>query len=448
MVSLLIDKIHGKLNNHRKLFVNISFLGLIQLSNYLLPLITVPYIIRALGTEKFGLIAFAQSFIAYFQVTVDYGFNLSATRQASILRNDHEKLSSLFFSVLVIKLIIGVFCSLIILTLCILLKQFHPEMELYLVLFAGVLGTIFFPTWLFQGKEEMGFITFFNLLNRSIITVLIFILIKTPNDYLLYAYLNSGAVWIIGITSSIIVLIRYRLKPTRITLTMIKDSLIGGWEIFISQASVTLFTNTNTFFLGLFTNNQIVGVYAIADKIVRAVISLCGPVCNAIFPKVSLLFAESPKKALAFLQKALAGGSVIFGCLSFCLFIFAGLIVELITGTKHPDITLLIRIMSILPLSVFADNIYGTQIMLNINLKKKFMAIILGGGLCSLALLIVLVPHIQALGSAIAFVVSELFILIAMFISVKNAGINLLSQVNHSFSHEKTERSSKEAASE
>jgi PST family polysaccharide transporter len=82
--------------------------------------------------------------------------------------------------------------------------------------------------------------------------------------------------------------------------------------------------------------------------------------------------------------------------------------------------------MSFLPLSVFIDNVFGTQIMLNCNLKKHFMRIILSGGICSLVLLLVLVPRIGALGSAISFDISELVIMASMVFFVKKAGIRLL----------------------
>ena len=404
---------------------NVFYLGVIQAGNYILPLITIPYLVRVLGTENFGLLSFAIAFIAYFQIAVDYGFSLSATREVSLIRNDRDKLSSLFFSVILVKSAISAVCAVCLIGLLAVFSRIFPDSHLYLFLFLGVVGNILFPSWLFQGKEEMGFITFFGLLGKVISTGLIFILIKKPGDYIWYAYLSSFTAWIVGITGFIVALKRYRLRPIFINRKSLWRCLKDGWEIFVSTASVSLFTNSNTFILGLFTNNSVVGMFAIADKIVRAVIYLCAPFCNAVFPRTSYLFSESRQRALVYLRKFLLAGSSLFAFLSAMLFILADLLVVLVSGAKNSEIALLIRIMFFLPLSVFIDNIFGTQIMLNCNLKKQFMRIILGGGIFSLMLLLILVPRLHAFGSAISFGISELFIVVLMILTVRKAGIRL-----------------------
>ena len=82
-----------------KLTKNFIFLFLMQMANLLLPLISLPYLSRVLQPEGFGLIVFAQSLIQYFVILTDFGFNLSATRQVSINRENPEKLKQIFNSV-------------------------------------------------------------------------------------------------------------------------------------------------------------------------------------------------------------------------------------------------------------------------------------------------------------------------------------------------------------
>ncbi|HNS26312.1 MAG TPA: oligosaccharide flippase family protein [Methanobacteriaceae archaeon] len=89
--------------DYQRILENILSLFSLQGLNYILPLVTFPYLTRVLGPEKYGLVAFALAFIGYFQILTDYGFNMSATREISIHREDEERVSRIYSSVLATK---------------------------------------------------------------------------------------------------------------------------------------------------------------------------------------------------------------------------------------------------------------------------------------------------------------------------------------------------------
>jgi PST family polysaccharide transporter len=397
-----------------------------QAVNYLLPLITVPYLVYTLGTERYGLLAFAAAFVFYFQVIIDYGFNYSAVQSVSIHRADPRRLSSIFFSVTVIKLVFASVCFGALLFFVALVPLFHKDATLYLWTFAATAGTIFFPTWFFQGVEEMKYITIFNFVLRGGATALLFVFIRNPDDYMWVPRLNALGSILIGILSTVLLFVRFRIVPVLPERATVVDLLRNGFRVFLSLAVSTLFNNTNTFILGIFSNNFIVGTYAVAEKIVRACIALSVPVSNAIYPRTVLLFKESRERALSFLRKVLFGGSALFGGVSILLFFFAEPIVSLVTGTHNSTAVLLVRILSILPLSVFIDNIYGVQVLLNIgSMQKQFLRAVVVSGLCSVVMQFALVPRFHAAGTAVSFLLAELCILTMYVIPVRRSGFKL-----------------------
>jgi polysaccharide transporter, PST family len=413
-----ITLLRNKVAANQAIFKNTLYLYIFQLVNYALPLVTIPYLIRVLGTNVFGIVAFYSSLILYFQVIVDYGFNLSATRQVALYKNNIIKISELFYAIIAIKSVLTFASTLILIVLIFCIPRFQAEKELCLWLFVGVTGSILFPYWIFQGMEDMKIITMFNVINRCSVSLLYFVFITSPQKYLWFAYLNSIGTILMGIIGAGVAIKKYHIRfliPSRTEcMTTIKD----GFQIFVSQISVCLFTNTNTFLLGIFSNTHIVGTYAVAEKIIRAVISLTGPIGSSIYPRTSRIFSQSSVLAIEFLKKVTIFGVGIFSAFSLVLFIFADFFVIIVSGKASSEISALIRIMSILPVSVFLDNIFGTQIMLNLNMKKQFMWIIVFGGLLSVGLLLLLVPYFKATGSAISFVVSEFFILFFMIFIV------------------------------
>ena len=113
----MINKIKNMVNSEdkKRLASNFFSLSVLQVFTYVLPLLTLPYLVRVLGVETFGLVAFATAFITFFNILVDYGFNLSATREVSIHRENKDKITEIYSSVLSIKFIL-IFVSLIILS--------------------------------------------------------------------------------------------------------------------------------------------------------------------------------------------------------------------------------------------------------------------------------------------------------------------------------------------
>ena len=79
------------MNNEKKIIAkNYVALLFIQGANFILPLIILPYLVRTLGSEKYGLVMVAQSVALFLTIIVDFGFNISATREVANLKNDKE----------------------------------------------------------------------------------------------------------------------------------------------------------------------------------------------------------------------------------------------------------------------------------------------------------------------------------------------------------------------
>jgi len=271
----------------KRLITNFLSLSVLQGANYILPLITLPYLVKVLGVEKFGLVAFAQAFISFFGILVDYGFNLSATREVSIYRDNKIKLTEIYCSVMIIKLFL-IFVSFLILTIIIFCcETFLTNWKLYYLTFLFVIGQALFPVWYFQGLEKMKYITIVNITSKLIFTILIFIFIKVESDYILVPILNGfgfilGGVFSISIVSKIFKQ-EFKIQSLNIIVKYFKDSS----QFFLSRVSVTVYTSANAFVLGLFTNTTMVGYYSIAEKLYQAILGVYKPVVQVLYPYVA-----------------------------------------------------------------------------------------------------------------------------------------------------------------
>ena len=410
----------------KKLLSNFFFLSLLQITNYIFPIITFPYLVRVLGIERFGLLAFATAVIAYFNIFVDYGFNLTATKEVSIHRNDKQKLNEIFSSVLIIKSIFLVISFIILTVIVFSFTKFKEHYIIYYLTFGTVLGHVLFPQWFFQGLEQMKYITLMNILSKMIYTISIFIFIHTANDVWKVPLLNSLGFILAGMVALSIIKKDFEIDFILPNIQILKRYILEGWHIFLSNVAISLYTISTIFILGLFTNNIIVGYYAAADKIRSAFQGILGPISQTIYPHIVHKVKISKEQAIKFIRNAAILISILGTTLSLVLFLFADFWVELFLGEKYTRSIAVLQIIAFLPLIVGLSNIFGIQTMVTFGMKKHFSKVIILGSILNIILSIILVPLYFEIGSAISVITVETFITILMFIILRKNGIDLL----------------------
>ena len=405
-----------------RLFKNFISLSILKGLNYVFPLITLPYLVRILGPEKYGLVSFAQAFIGHFIILTDYGFNLSATREISINRENKQKILEIFSSVMSVKFILCILSFIILLLFIFFIPKFKNNWLVYVFTFGMVLGNVLFPVWFFQGIEKMKYITIINVIAKSIFTICIFIFIKKVSDFIYVPLVNSIGYLIAGGVSLIIVFKNFGIRFIFPSLKNIKYQLREGWHIFISTISTSLYTTSNVFILGLFANSNIVGYYAAAEKIIRSVQGLLIPISQTVYPHIAKLADVSKEKALDFIWKLMKVVKIGSFIISLLIFIFSKQIVNFLLGHQYQKSIIVLKILSFLPFMIGLSNVLGIQTMLTFKMEKIFSRILIAAGILNIFLALILVPVFYHIGTAISVLSTEIFVTSCMIIYLLKKG--------------------------
>ncbi|TSD66984.1 flippase [Inquilinus sp. KBS0705] len=412
----------------RVLLGNISSLFSVEVANYVLPMISIPVIVRIIGPDKFGLINYAAAVIGYFVLIVDYGFNLTATRKVAQNKDDNAYLEELFSTVLWSKLLFFLFTLIIFLACFAIFPLFKAEWKLmaysYIILISSVVTT----NWLYQGMQELHRVAVFNILVKLIFTISILLIVKQKSDYVYQPLVLGAAQVIIGFYSFRYALRRYNLRviaiPLKKIITIIKDDRI----LFFSQVVIYLYTATNTVILGSLADNTQVGFYSAALRFIQIAQSLITlPLSNSFFPYVSTAFGRSKQEGIAAARKVLP----IVALISLTAFVgmvtLGPLVLGLFYGAKfQPSIPIFVT-LSLVPFLICVSNVYGLHVMLSLKMDKAFFRITTCGCIISICSNFLLVPLYGGLGSGFSLIITESFITIAFIVYLLKQNINIFA---------------------
>jgi len=399
-------------------FTSLSFL---QIINYLVPILTFPYLLQTLGPNNYGVVVFSGAIASYFAYLIDLGFNYSANQKIALI-NDKQAISTLFSSVLIIKLITSVISFLLLggILFFLQISSFQYTVILYSV-FITICNSLY-PTWFFLGKELTHYSTLIIAPIRIITLILIFSFVVDRDSVLILMQLYSSVSFLIMFISTLFAMRWYRIRIIIPEMNILKNEFLDSFRIFKGIGAISLYTASNNLILGIITNNAMVGIFNAADKIRIAFQSGVTIVGQSLFPQVARNIKKNKENVINELIGFMFLGSIVVLMFSSLAYILSRDIILLIAGKDYFGAIKIFKILCFIPLSVFISNILGIQIMINLDLKNEFNIIIWCGGLLNIMMLILLIPLFSVLGVAFTVLITESFISLTMLIFLYKRG--------------------------
>jgi PST family polysaccharide transporter len=385
----------------------------------------LPYLVRVLGMETYGLVAFAQSFAQYFNILTDYGFNFSATRSISQMRNEVGQVSRIFCCVYVIKILLTAIGLIVLGCVLLIVPRMRHDWEIFLFAYVGVVGNVLFPVWYFQGLERMRYISVITGATKVLSAALLFLLVHQQKDGLLAVAIQSLGTVLAGTIGVLVCLSWGNLHLKWPSWQDLKAFSVEGWHLFLSTASMSLYANTNVFLVGLLAGNIPAGYFSAAEKLIRAISGLIGPITQAVFPYVSSLARTSSEAALAFIAQSLRWMCGLTLLPVILVFLFARPIATLCFGNAALGAVPVMRWIAPLPFLIAISNVLGIQTMLTMGLDKQFSRILIAAGLLNVAVGTPLIAMFAAQGAGASVLLTETAVTLTMAITLQQNGINI-----------------------
>ena len=405
------------------LLKNIASMFGIQSMNYIIPLITLPYLVHKLGPESYGILGFSLALIQYFTRLTDYGFNLSATKEIASNKNINY-VSKVYWSVFYCKLILLVI-SAAVLGLAIHLNDFLSTNKIVIwCSFVAVFGSLLFPICLFQGLERMGEIAISNISARIISVPFIFIFVSQPEDSWVAALITSLTTILTGLIAMLLVAKYKMIKLRRISVADITFQFKSGFHIFVSTNAVSVYTTSVPVILGLISGPISVGYFVAADKLRMALQGLITPISQAVYPRIIYLIKNNKNQSILFVKRLFVIQAVLTLFITVTLIFAAPFIVSQLYGVSYSNSILILQILAPTIFLTGISNILGTQVLLTHGYNKVFAKIVIIAALASLIIIFPLVLMCSEFGAAISIVITEIIVALLMMVAITRLNIN------------------------
>lgn len=303
--------------NHRSFYKNAAWQYGLQVVKYLFPLILLPYLTRVLQPEGYAVYAYVVSFMTFAQTFVDFGFNLSGTKEIARTESIEEE-NRVVGGVTEARLMLGGATAVAVFVVALFIPITRENLLYTMLAYIAVFGKALAPDFVFQGHEDMGPITTRYLVSKGVSTALTFVLVHSIADLLWIPVLDilSSAV---ALTWSFAA--ARRRFGSQIAWVPLHGAIVelrtSGLYCFSNMASV-VFSGFTTLLIGIVVNDRaMVSYWSLAMTSVSAVQSLYTPITNSLYPHMVRGGDYNFAKRLALMGLPVVGiGTTAFALLS------------------------------------------------------------------------------------------------------------------------------------
>lgn len=390
---------------------------LLQIVTLFMPLITVPYVSRILGKEGIGVYSYTLSIVQYFIILGTLGISMYGNRQIAYVRDNKEKMSRTFWSIVVLKII----TTSIALVVYIFIFGFDDKYgNVYLIQGINILAATIDISWLYMGLEDFKKTVTRNLLVKIVGVICIFIFVKSYDDLYKYIFINA----LMAILGNLVMwmYIPKVVAKIKIKISDITGHIIPAIQLFIPQIAIQIYAVLDKTMLGVLSNTGEVGLYEQSEKIIKLALSLVTSLGVVMLPRMSNTFASGDNKKMdAYLNKSLQGVAYVSIPMTMGLAAISNEFVPWFFGKDFNSVSYLMTILTPILFFIAISNVLGIQYLLPTNRTNEFTFSVTVGAVINAGLNFILIPKYKALGTCIATVVAEFVVFLIQYMSLKKS---------------------------
>lgn len=395
---------------------NLFYNMLYQVLVTVLPVITTPYVARALGLSASGVHSYTESIVTYFTLFGALGTSMYAVRKIAEVREDETRLAHVTMEIMGLKII------LMLTTLAIFIPSLCIGSEyayLYRIHIINIVATGLDISWFYQGIEDFKKVTIRNLLMKLIFVIALFVFVKTPEDLPIYVLSIVGSA-LVGNLLMIYYLPKYvKLKksgPLR-PFGHLKESLL----LFVPQIMNYVYVLLDRSLLGWMTNTDNVGIYDQAQRLVRMIAGLMHTLGYVMMARISNLFASNDTEGVR---------KYIHKSIDFTLFLSLPAVLGIIAvapdfipfflGDEFLQVIPTLQVLSVVILTSACNSILGVQLLIPLKREKVYTLAMISGAVVNVIINLCLIPVLGVFGACIASITAELVVFVICFVNTRD----------------------------
>lgn len=396
----------------KRLFRNTMWIYVLQVTNAVVPLATLPYATRTVGLDGVAFFGTAVALGTIASVLSEYSFDLSGIKDAAHADGFNGAKNRVIFGRMYAQW--SIFAATISGALLIgALAAFAENDRPYWLLIGSAalvtLTNITFPFWVSQSLGVVQRYAIYFSIARLISLPLVFLLLaKCPTGacYVAMLYLPlflSMALLLARSLGRDLFVVPYRVGD-------LVDILGASFRVFLSRLFVALYQNGGVLALGLISSPEAAGLYALSDRVRKASLFLLTPISRAVYPVAcSLTKTPDDRSRRTFgLFVFFYFGAALFA--TGALFVFAPQIAAFFTDEEGDSLATLIRISAFFPLVSTGTVIFGQNFLLARGHVFAYTRAITGAFLFYASVLFPLVYFASAIGATVAYLSAEVLL--------------------------------------
>ncbi len=335
----------------------------------------MPLIARRYGVEVFGELALTTNFAYLIGNIINFGTNQTEIKKVSINRDNKHQLSLSFSNTFWLRMFIFILTSIISIIFIILLCNSY--FLVWLSIFPLLIAEIINPIYFLIGIEKVNWITWGNIISRTISFFLIYLISLKFNESILLNLFIGTPILFFYLLIMLFLIKKYQLKFIIPNIGDIRSNLQVNSRVTFNGSVGMLQQSIFLFFIANKFSIYVLGAYAIVDKLLNVFRQIISLFSTSIYPRSSQIFHESKLSWRAFryqIQKFYIYFSLLTGLI---FYNYSENIILLITNDSNEITSYFIKLLSpsLLFLSMNANNVL--DFLLNEQYEGMFIVSIL-----------------------------------------------------------------------